>query len=81
MKLIIFRLKKCCNRKYREGKGGKEKLMSHSLVRHLYFFLCLGFSIVSLIYGMSLNVSPFGYLISQQVHFMFLPPTFPVNFF
>lgn len=81
MQLTTYRLKKCSNRKYREGKGGKEKLMSHGLARHLYFFLGLGFSIVSLINGMSLNVSPFGYRISQQVHFMSLPPTFPVDFF
>lgn len=43
--------------------------------------LCLDFLLVRLINGMSSHLSDFGYLKSQQVHFMFLPPTFPVDFF
>lgn len=64
-------------------KGGKGKTNEpwFSKTSVLFFPLYMGFSTVNLINEMSLNVSPFGYLLSQQVHFMFLPPTFPVDFF
>lgn len=54
--------------------------MSHGLARQLYTFP-LNFPVVRLINEMSSRLSAFGYLKSQQVHFMFLPPTFPLDFF